>query len=118
MEYEPERFPYIVRSHYLPDWRIAPNIFVETKGYFSPKNRSNLLAFREQYPEVTILLMFQKSDNKINKTSKTTYASWAEKHEFMWADIREGIPKAWVALAHKKKKNTASLEAIKNKKAT
>jgi hypothetical protein len=101
VDYEPERFPYVIRSHYLPDWRIAPNVFVETKGYFSAKNRSDLLSFREQYPEVKILLMFERAGNKLNKASNTTYAAWAEKYGFEWADVRDGIPRKWIALAKK-----------------
>jgi hypothetical protein len=105
VEYEAERFPYVIRSHYLPDWKIADGLFVETKGYFSAKNRSDLLSFREQYPDVTILLVFERSNNKLNSRSKTTYGEWATKYGFDWADIRDGIPRRWVALAKKLNKN-------------
>lgn len=45
--------------------------------------------------------MFERSNNKLNKASKTTYAEWAEKYGFEWADIRDGIPRKWIALANR-----------------
>lgn len=94
-EYEPERFKYVRHAHYVPDWRIGPRTFIETKGYLAPSNRSNLLSFREQHPDITILLLFANADNKLNSRSKTTYAEWAEHNGFQWADIRKGIPDKW-----------------------
>ena len=94
-EYEPERFPYVRPSHYIPDWRIAKNVYIETKGYLAPSNRQNLIAFKEQNPKIRILLLFANAENKLNARSKTTYAQWAEKHEFEWFDIRKGLPTHW-----------------------
>lgn len=95
LKYETTKFPYTKLSHYIPDWEIRKDVFVETKGYLSPSNRANLLAFKEQYPHVTILLMFGNSDNKLNKKSKTSYGEWCDRHGFQWADIRNGIPLHW-----------------------
>lgn len=94
-EYEAEKFPYIRPAHYTPDWKIAEGVFVETKGYLAPSDRSKLLAFKEQHPNITILLMFANSDNRLNSKSKTTYGEWATKNGFQWADIRNGLPVQW-----------------------
>jgi len=93
--YEPDRFKYVIQSHYTPDFKIRENVYIETKGYFSASNRSRMLAFKEQYPQVTIYLVFQKPHNKINKNSETTYAEWATKQGFEWADIQKPLPKRW-----------------------
>lgn len=76
-------------SHYLPDWEINPTLYVETKGYFSPRNRADLLSFREQHPGVEIFLVFSQPNNRLTSKSKTTYAAWCDKHDFRWSHIKE-----------------------------
>jgi hypothetical protein len=93
--YEPDKFKFTVTSHYTPDWKIADNRYIETKGYFKSANRSRLLAFREQYPDVEILLLFQDANKTIDKRSKTTYGEWATKSGIRWSDLRRGIPREW-----------------------
>jgi len=93
--YEPDRFKYIIQSHYTPDFKIRENVYIETKGYFSSSNRSRMLAFLEQYPQVTIYLVFQRPQNLINKNSETTYGEWCNKHQIEWADINKPLPKRW-----------------------
>ena len=93
--YEPDRFKYIIQSHYTPDFKIRDNVYIETKGYFSSSNRSRLLSFIEQYPQTTIYLVFQKPYNKLNKASDTTYAEWCDKHSIQWGDINKPLPKRW-----------------------
>lgn len=94
-DYEPERFRYTKIGHYVPDWRIGPGVFIETKGYLAPSNRSNLISFREQHPGVRILLLFGNSKNRLNSKSQTTYGEWATKNGFEWADMKDGIPSHW-----------------------
>ena len=94
-EYEPQRFEFIRTSHYTPDWGIGKNTFVETKGYLSPSNRSNLISFREQHPGVEILLAFQCGSNKLSSKSNTTYGEWATKNGFKWCDLSKGFPSEW-----------------------
>lgn len=94
-EYEAEKFPYIRPSHYNPDWKIADKVFIETKGYLAPSDRAKLIAFKEQHPDITILMLFAAADNKLNSKSKTTYGQWASKNGFDWADIRDGLPVKW-----------------------
>ena len=93
--YETDKFKYVIQSHYLPDFKIREGVYIETKGYFSGSNRSRMLAFKEQYPDITIFLVFQKPHNKINKNSDTTYAEWSTKHGFEWSDIAKPLPRKW-----------------------
>ena len=94
-EYEAEAFGYVRPAKYWPDWRIRKNVFIETKGYLAPSDRSKLRAFKLQHPEVIVFLLFGNSKNRIRKSSDTTYGVWATKHGFPWADIRKGIPTEW-----------------------
>lgn len=104
-DYEPDRLEFITKSHYVPDWKIAENTYIETKGYLSSSNRSRLIDFKKQYPHITVCLVFQASQNKIYKNSKTTYAQWAERHGFEWSDIKDGVkPEWWDLDFHKNKK--------------
>ena len=94
-EYEAVRFPFVKPSHYVPDWRIGKNVYIETKGYLAPSDRAKLVAFGEQWPDIRILLLFGNASNKLNSRSKTTYGQWATKAGFEWADIRDGLPLHW-----------------------
>lgn len=94
-EYEATRIPYTRLSHYVPDWKIGPDVYIETKGYLAPSNRANILSFKEQYPGIRILFLFGNADNRLHSKSKTTYAQWAEKHGLEYADIRKGLPLHW-----------------------
>lgn len=94
-EYEPDRFQFVKKSHYTPDWKIAKDTYVETKGYFAPSDRSKLLTFLEQYPHIRVYLLFGNASNRLNRKSSTTYGQWATKHGIKWADISKGIPKEW-----------------------
>lgn len=94
-QYEPDRFQFVKKSHYVPDFKIKENTYIETKGYFAPSDRSKFLSFKEQYPHITVYLVFGNSKNRLNKNSKTTYGEWATKHGIVWRDISDGIPKEW-----------------------
>lgn len=94
-KYELTTFTYVVPSHYTPDFQIAENRFVETKGYLSPSNRQRLICFKEQHPNIEICLLFGCASNKLNAKSKTTYREWAKKHGFRCGDIKDGIPANW-----------------------
>lgn len=88
-DYEAQRFEYTKLHHYTPDWRIHDTLFIETKGFFSPGDRGDLRAFREQHPNIEIFLVFGRGSNKLNRNSKTTYRDWAVKHGFRCCDITD-----------------------------
>lgn len=94
-KYEADKFPYVRPSNYIPDWKIADTVYIETKGYLAPSDRAKMVAFKEQYPKITILMVFANADNKLNSKSKTTYGEWATKHGFDWHDFRDGLPTHW-----------------------
>ena len=96
-EYEKHVINYTkpATSHkYHPDFRLPNGIFVESKGRFVTADRAKHVLIKAQYPNLDIRFVFQNSNAKISKSSKTTYAMWADKHGFKWAD--KTIPQEWI----------------------
>jgi hypothetical protein len=96
VEYETEKVSYSipVSEHtYHPDFLLPNGIFIETKGRFVIADRKKHILIKTQHPELDIRFVFTNSRNKINKSSKTTYADWCEKNGFKYAD--KHIPEEW-----------------------
>ena len=101
------RYTHPVTHHrYLADFLLGNGIIVETKGIFDASDRKKHLYIQEQYPILDIRFVFMNSNNRLSKSSKTTYAAWAEAHGFLWAD--KLIPEVWL----KEKKDQTELQAI------
>ena len=79
---------------YTPDFILPNGIIIESKGRFVPEDRKKHLRVREQNPDLDIRFVFSNSRNKIRKGSKTTYAMWCDKNNFLYADKR--IPDEWI----------------------
>lgn len=95
--YEEEMIRYtkpITPSRYTPDFVLPNGIIIEAKGLFIASDRKKHLLVKEQYPHLDIRFVFQRANNRLSKTSKTTYADWATKNGFLWAD--SSIPDAWL----------------------
>ena len=69
-------------------------MFIETKGRLLLDDKKKHLYIKEQYPELDTRFVFQNANAKFSKNSKTTYAMWAEKHGFKWAE--KTIPVEWI----------------------
>ena len=96
VEYEKEIVSYTIPASehtYHPDFKLPNGIIVETKGRFVPDDRKKHVLIKKQHPELDIRFVFTNSKNKINKTSKTTYADWCIKNGFKYAD--KIIPDDW-----------------------
>lgn len=95
--YEPFRLSYVKPAKncsYTPDYVLANGIIVEAKGFFEPADRTKHLLIKEQCPHLDIRFVFQNSKTKLRKGSKTTYADWATKNGFKFAD--KTIPQEWI----------------------
>jgi hypothetical protein len=104
--FEQQKVEYIKparQAKYTPDFIITHRpdgtprdrpLVVETKGRFLTDDRQKHLLIRDQHPELDIRFVFSNPNQRISKTSKTTYAVWCEKHGFQFA--KERIPKAWL----------------------
>lgn len=86
------------RSTYTPDFELKRSgIIVEAKGYFTGRDRTKLLAVRDQHPAIDLRILFA-SDNWCTKLHKQRYSEWAAKHGFRWA-VGKRIPDGWLELA-------------------
>ena len=94
--YEKEKIKWVdlkVRT-YTPDFVLENGIIIETKGRFISVDRRKHKEIKKQFPDLDIRFVFSNSRNKIRKGSKTTYAMWCEKNNFLYADKR--IPDEWI----------------------
>lgn len=97
VEYETTKIKYVKPSTnhtYTPDFVLPNGIIVETKGRFVAADMKKHLLIKQQHPDLDIRFVFQRSQNTIRKGSKTTYADWADKNGFKYAD--KEIPDKWL----------------------
>ena len=94
-EYEHAQVPYIIQHHYVPDFVLPNHVYLETKGYWDPKDRRKILAVLRDNPALELRMVCQAPYNTISKKSKTTYAQWCEKHNIPWTSFHN-IPLDWL----------------------
>lgn len=94
-EYESMKVTYLPKPRtYTPDFYIpSSDVYVEAKGHLDKGDRMKMLLVKEQHPDLDVRFVFLRANNKIYKGSKTTYAQWATKHGFEWAE--GSIPEEW-----------------------
>ncbi len=94
--YEKEKIKWVdlrVRT-YTPDFVLANGIIIETKGRFVASDRRKHKEIARQFPELDIRFVFQNSRAKLYKGSKSCYADWCKKYNFIFAD--KLIPEEWL----------------------
>ena len=95
---QPESIPYIKEATYTPDFKITTKsgkvIYIETKGYWLPVERSKHKIVTAQHPDKDIRLVFMNANNKLNKDSNTTYADWCKRYKVLYSHLR--IPEDWL----------------------
>ena len=70
VEYQPKI------KKYTPDFYLPKqDIYIETKGFFDFADRQKHLLVKEQNPDIDIRFLFVNANNKLNKSSKTTYGA-------------------------------------------
>ena len=91
-KYECDSYQYeqpVIQRTYTPDFKTTnKKIYLETKGKLDLESRKKMVWFKECNPSIRIIFLFQNSDVKIRKGSKTSYADWADKNGFEWLDAR------------------------------
>lgn len=100
-EYEPETFEYTVPEsdhRYTPDFKLICKstkeaIYVEVKGYMDAKEARKYIFVRDSNEGLDLRFVFQNAYAKMPHR-QTSYAQWAEKNGFQWADKR--VPMEWV----------------------
>jgi len=79
---------------YTPDIILDNGIIVEVKGRFITADRRKHLEIKKQHPNLDIRFVFENSQNRISKASKTTYSMWCVKNGFRYYD--RIIPEDWL----------------------
>jgi predicted nuclease of restriction endonuclease-like RecB superfamily len=62
-QYEGETIPFIIASHYTPDFILYTplgKVYVECKGYFRPEDRRKMVAVKRLNPKMDLRILFQK----------------------------------------------------------
>jgi len=95
-EYEQAKFQYIPKPrNYTPDFYLPKqDIYIEAKGHLDKGDRVKMQLIKQQHPNLDIRFVFLRATNKIYRGSKTTYADWANRYGFPWAE--GGIPEEWL----------------------
>lgn len=91
LPYEQDKIKYTIDFVYHPDWKVADNVYIETKGIFDFEDRRKTLAVKKQHPNIIVALVFQNSKAKIYKGSNTTYSEWCDKHKIDYFDITDTV---------------------------
>jgi hypothetical protein len=91
---------------YTPDFILPNGIIIETKGRFVTADRQKHKHIKDQHPFLDIRFVFSNPNNRISKTSKTTYAKWCEDYGFAYA--AKLIPREWI----KERPSLSHIEAI------
>lgn len=94
--YEGEKLGYSLPCQYTPDFRLSNGVYLETKGYFSPEDRRKTLAVLRDNPGIDLRMVFSNPNNRLSKTSKTTYAAWCRKHGIPYC-ASHSIPIQWLS---------------------
>lgn len=96
-EYEARRIPYQSppknRTYHTDFTFKSSNMIIESKGRWTRADREKILNIKQSNPELDLRLLFQR-DNKITRTSKTTYSMWARKHGIPCAV--GSVPEKWL----------------------
>jgi hypothetical protein len=96
LKHEPFKIPYVIpesKHKYLPDFVLPNGIIVEAKGRLDISMRRKMEAVKRCNPDLDIRIVFQKAHQPLRKGAKTTYAEWATKAGFKWAE--HNIPPYW-----------------------
>lgn len=98
--YETDKIHYVVpqrNAKYTPDFKLPKPggfFYVETKGIWDTADRQKHLLIKDQHPDIDIRFVFSNCNSKLYKGSKTTYASYCDKHGFVYA--HKTIPDEWL----------------------
>ena len=102
LKYETEIINYIVperKAKYTPDFvftkRNGQFMFIETKGRWTTADRTKMKHVLQSNPGIDIRMVFQNPNQRLSKTSKTTYAEYALKLGINHV-AKKDIPAEWL----------------------
>ena len=83
-KYETNKIEYVLKNTYTPDFEFKENSYLECKGFFKPSDRRKMLEVIKQHPNKRFIMLFQDSNVKLTRKSKTTYGDWCTKNNIPW----------------------------------
>lgn len=102
LNYETEIINYIVperKAKYTPDFvftkKSGQHMFIETKGRWTTADRTKMKHVLQSNPGIDIRMVFQNPNQRLSKTSKTTYAEYALKLGINHV-AKKDIPAEWL----------------------
>jgi hypothetical protein len=103
VNYETETIQYIVpeqQSKYTPDFVLTKRngelMYIETKGRWTAIDRKKMKHILQSNPDIDLRIIFQNPNQRISKTSKTTYESYALKLGIKYVAKRD-MPDDWLS---------------------
>ena len=103
LNYETETLNYIVperKAKYTPDFVFVKKngsfMFIETKGRWTSADRLKMKHVLASNPGIDIRMVFQNPNQRLTKTSKTTYAEFALKLGIQHV-AKKDIPAEWLS---------------------
>ena len=108
LKYETEILNYIVperKAKYTPDFVFIKKngefMFIETKGRWTTADRTKMKHVLASNPGIDIRMVFQNPNQKLAKTSPTTYEAFAKKLGIQHV-AKKDIPAEWLEECVKK----------------
>lgn len=110
--FEPKAFPYCIEQkkvvshedesiviedktlirHYTPDFVTKDgSIWYELKGRWVAADRTKIRNIRKALPNQRLIMVFERPNQRISKTSKTTYATYCDKYGIEWISKKESL---------------------------
>ncbi len=114
-EYEGITFQYeqpAEQKRHTPDFVLPNFIIVEGKGEWDSSDRKKVKLFLQQHPGIDYRMVFSRSNSRISKKSKTTYADICRTLKIPFAD--KFIPLSWLT-EPLNQKSKAAVEAALNR---
>ena len=111
--YETDKVYYTIperNSSYTPDFKLPkPGGFwyLETKGFWDVASRSKHRLIQQQHPTLDIRFLFSNANSKLYKGSKTTYADYCIKNNFVFA--HRHFPEEWLKECKEQQKESEGL---------
>ena len=103
LRYETETLNYTIperKAKYTPDFvfvkRTGGIMYIETKGRWTTVDRTKMKHVLQSNPGIDIRMVFQNPNQKLSKTSPTTYEAFARKLGIQHVAKKE-IPEEWFA---------------------
>lgn len=116
-DYEKDKLNYQFEPQkYVVDFTVDGDLLIEYKGKLDPASRRKMRAVKKCNPNVDLVMIFEKPNNKIYRGSQTTYGDWATNEGFVWFDVKDidGLEN-YIKLHHNKRITSARKNSKKTK---